>query len=83
MGYLEILSILMFVVMVAFDAMLVMLVTRNITSLFMSWLMAADKVSEGKLDETPRSKVHGKDEVGVVTVAFNQMVSSIPDILQD
>ena len=26
-------------------------------------------------------KVHGKDEVGVVTVAFNQMVSSIPGYL--
>ena len=80
-GYLEILSILMFVVMVAFDAMLVMLVTRSVTSPLQELAIAADKVSDGKLDEVEQVKVHGEDEIGVVTVAFNQMVSSIPDYL--
>ena len=80
-GYLELISIVMFVVMAAFDIMLVVLVTRNITRPLHELADAADKVSEGNLDEVGMVKVHGHDEVGVVTEAFNQMVSSIPGYL--
>ena len=80
-GYLELISIVMFVVMAAFDIMLVVLVTRNITRPLHELADAADKVSEGNLAEVGMVKVHGHDEVGVVTEAFNQMVSSIPGYL--
>ena len=81
LGYLEISSILSFIIMVLLDVMLVILVTGNITRPLNELARAADKVSEGELDDVGVVKVHGKDEVGKVTVAFNQMVSSIPGYL--
>ncbi len=80
-GYLEIMSTVMFIMLAAFNVMLVILVTRNITRPLHELSIAANKVSAGELESTPEVKVHGRDEVGVVTVAFNQMVSSIPDYL--
>ncbi|HBZ03711.1 MAG TPA: two-component sensor histidine kinase [Lachnospiraceae bacterium] len=80
-GYLEFLSIIMFAVLIAFDIMLVLLVTRNITQPLLDLSIAADMVSAGELDKVEQVKVHSKDEVGVVTEAFNQMVSSIPGYL--
>ena len=79
--YLEMISVLMFAVLAAFNIMLVILVTKNITKPLHELSIAANKVSAGELENTPEVKVHGKDEVGVVTVAFNQMVSSIPGYL--
>ena len=81
LGYLEISSIVSFFIMVLLDIMLVILVTGNITRPLNELAIAADKVSEGELDDVGVVKVHGKDEVGKVTVAFNQMVSSIPGYL--
>ena len=80
-AFLELFSIIMFVIMVAFSVSLVILVTRNITQPLKELSYAADKVSAGELESAPQVKVHGKDEVGVVTEAFNQMVSSIPGYL--
>ena len=80
-NYLEILSMTMLILMVIFDIFLVILVTRNITKPLHELAKAADKVAGGKLDEVGLVKVHSKDEVGVVTIAFNQMVSSIPGYL--
>ena len=79
--YMEFMSMFIFVVMAIFDVMLVFLVTRNITQPLRELALAADKVSAGELDEVGVVKVHSKDEVGVVTMAFNQMVSSIPGYL--
>ncbi|SEQ24395.1 Histidine kinase-, DNA gyrase B-, and HSP90-like ATPase [Lachnospiraceae bacterium NE2001] len=80
-GYLEIMSIVIFVLMTIFDVMLVILVTRNITQPLHELSLAANSVSEGQLETTPQVKVHGMDEVGVVTVAFNQMMTSIPEFI--
>ena len=81
LSYMEFTSMLIFVVMAIFDVMLVLLVTRNITQPLNELAVAADKVSAGELDDVGIVKVHSKDEIGVVTVAFNQMVSSIPGYL--
>ena len=81
LGYLEFSSIISIIIMVFFDIMLVILVTGNITKPLNDLAIAADKVSEGNLDEVGVVKVHGRDEIGKVTVAFNQMVSSIPGYL--
>ncbi len=80
-SYLEILSMTMLILMALFDIFLVVLVTRNITRPLHELALAADKVAGGNLDEVGLVKVHSKDEVGVVTIAFNQMVSSIPGYL--
>ena len=82
MRFLEIFSMGMLVIMAVFDIVLVVLVTGNITRPLYELSRAANKVSEGKLDEVGQVKVHSRDEVGTVTVAFNQMVSSIPDYLE-
>ena len=76
--FLESASILIFIILAVFDIILVLLVTRNITKPLHELARAADKVAEGKLDKTDIVNVYAMDEVGVVTVAFNQMVSSIP-----
>jgi sensor histidine kinase YesM len=81
LSYMEFTSMLIFVVMAVFDVMLVLLVTRNITQPLNELAVAADKVSAGELDDVGIVKVHSKDEIGVVTIAFNQMVSSIPGYL--
>ena len=82
MGFLEVFSLGMLVIVAIFDIILVVLVTGNITRPLHELSKAADKVSAGKLDEVGQVKVHSRDEVGSVTVAFNQMVSSIPDYLE-
>ena len=76
--FLEVSSVLIFIILAIFDVFVVLLITRNITKPLHELARAADKVSEGKLDETGVVNVYAKDEVGVVTEAFNQMVSSIP-----
>ncbi|MCR5542841.1 MAG: histidine kinase [Eubacterium sp.] len=81
LAFLEIFSMGMLVIMAIFDIILVVLVTGNITRPLHELSKAADKVSEGKLDEVGQVKFYSRDEVGSVTVAFNQMVSSIPDYL--
>ncbi len=81
LGYLEISSIAAFTVMALFNVMLVIMVTGNITRPLNELAKAADKVSDGHLDQVGVVKVHSDDEVGKVTVAFNQMVSSIPGYL--
>ncbi len=80
-SYLEILSMVMLLLMGVFDIFFVILVTRNITRPLHELAIAAHKVAGGELDKVGQVKVHSKDEVGVVTVAFNQMVSSIPGYL--
>lgn len=81
-SFLEIFSLGMLVIMAVFDIIIVVLVTGNITRPLHELSKAADKVSAGKLDEVGQVKVHSRDEVGVVTEAFNQMVISIPDYLE-
>lgn len=79
--FLEVASILIFVLLAVFDVFVVLFITRNITKPLHELAKAADKVSEGKLDNADAVNVYAMDEVGVVTVAFNQMVSSIPRYL--
>lgn len=80
--FLETASGIIFIVLALFDVFLVLAVTRNITKPLYELAKAADKVSEGKLDKAGVVNVYAMDEVGVVTVAFNQMVSSIPGYLE-
>lgn len=76
MQYLEWISISIFVIIGLFNVILVALVTGSITSPLLELSEVARQVAEGNLD-VEVVPVHSKDEVGVVTTAFNRMVVSI------
>ncbi len=78
--YLEWFSITIFVVLGMFNVLLVVVVTGSITRPLLELSSVADQVSKGdfEVDVIP---VRSKDEVGVVTSAFNKMVESIRDYI--
>ena len=82
LSYLEKTSTIIFVLVALFDILLVLLMTRTMTDPLLELAAMADKVTDGHLDEAGTVPVHAMDEVGTVTVAFNQMVSSIPGYLK-
>ncbi len=81
MRYLEIVSITIFIVLGIFNVLLVGLVTESMTRPLLELSNVADRVSKGDfaVEVVP---VRSKDEVGSVTAAFNQMVSSIREYIQ-
>ena len=81
-NYQEWVSIIALVVLAFFDVFLVIFVTGNITRPLHELSTEANKVSAGELDTVEVVPVHSMDEVGVVTIAFNEMVSSIPGYLE-
>lgn len=78
--YLEWVSVTIFVVLGLFNVLLVVLVTGSITRPLLELSGVADQVSKGDfgVEVVP---VHSKDEVGVVTSAFNKMIESIRDYI--
>lgn len=78
--YLEWVSVSIFVILGLFNVLLVVIVTGSITRPLLVLSGVADQVANGnfEVDVVP---VHSKDEVGVVTSAFNQMVDSIRDYI--
>ncbi|MBQ8527086.1 MAG: histidine kinase [Lachnospiraceae bacterium] len=76
--YLEWFSIMIFLVLGLFNVLLVLLVTGSITRPLLELSGVADQVSKGDFD-VDVVPVRFKDEVGVVTSAFNKMVDSIRD----
>lgn len=57
---------------------MVVMFTRNITKPLRKLSDAAYRVANGELDQADMVEVHSMDEIGVVTVAFNRMLQSIP-----
>lgn len=78
--YLEWVSISIFVMLGLFNALLVVFVTGSITRPMLELSEVADQVANGNF-EVEVVPVRSKDEVGVVTSAFNQMVDSIRDYI--
>ncbi|MCR4689790.1 MAG: histidine kinase [Lachnospiraceae bacterium] len=79
---LEQVSIFVFLMIAVFDVVLVIMVTGSITGPLLKLSEAANRVSEGDLENATTVPVSRMDEVGVVTVAFNQMVTSIPEYIK-
>ena len=79
---LEKVSLFVFVLIALFDLLIIFALTQRITDPLSQLSAAADQVAEGKLTEVNAVPVHDMDEIGIVTVAFNQMVSSIPGYLE-
>ena len=72
------LSILVMIAM--FNAFLIVLVTRSITNPLMELSKRADSVAKGELD-VELMPVKNNDEVGVLTMAFNKMVISLREYI--
>jgi len=79
--YLEWFSISIFAVLGLFNVLLVVLVTGSITRPLLELSNVADQVSKGDF-EVEVVPVRTKDEVGIVTSAFNQMLGSIRDYIK-
>ena len=82
LNYLEKTSTYLLMLVALLDILLVLLITRSMIKPLFELAQMADKVSSGHLDEADTVTVREMDEIGKVTVAFNQMVSSIPGYLK-
>ena len=76
--YLEMVSIFIFIALTLCTLLMVVMFTRNITKPLRKLSDAAYRVANGELDQADMVEVHSMDEIGVVTVAFNRMLQSIP-----
>lgn len=76
--YLEMVSIFIFIALTLCTLLMVIMFTRNITKPLRKLSDAAYRVANGELDQADMVEVHSMDEIGVVTVAFNRMLQSIP-----
>lgn len=74
--YLEIISTVVLIVITFFNLILIVIVTRSITEPLMKLTQAANKIASGNF-EVDLVQVDSKDEVEIVTKAFNTMTVSI------
>lgn len=79
--YLETISLVIFVVVGIFTVLLIVGVTSSITRPLQDLSNAANQVANGELYQVEVVPVHAMDEIGVVTLAFNQMVISIREYI--
>ena len=82
LSYMEKSGAVVFMLVALLDTLMVLMMTRSMTDPLLELSLMANKVSEGNLDEAGTVPVRAMDEIGIVTVAFNQMVSSIPGYLE-
>lgn len=74
--YIETISIIVMIAVSLSSVILIILVTRTITNPLKALASTANQVANGNLN-VELVKVYTKDEVGVVSTAFNKMVVSI------
>lgn len=79
--YSEILCMSILVVVAMANILLIILVTRSITNPLKELSMRADEIAQGHLDGE-LLEIKSEDEVGVVTKAFNQMLLSIREYIE-
>jgi len=78
--YVEVINTAVFAVIAVSNILLVIMVIRNITKPLKSLSTVANQVAGGDLD-VELLEVNSQDEVGVVSNAFNQMIISIRDYI--
>jgi sensor histidine kinase YesM len=76
LSYLEIITTSVLLFIMAFNILLIILVTRRITGPLMKLTKSANEISAGNFD-IDLVPVKSSDEVGIVTKAFNTMTVSI------
>ncbi len=79
--YSEVFCLTILILVAICNILLIIVATRSITGPLSSLAKRANEVSRGELDGEPL-RIDSKDEVGVVTGAFNQMVSSLKDYIE-
>ena len=79
--YSEVFCLTILVLVAISNVLLIILATQTITNPLKLLARRANEVSDGKL-EGELLKVESRDEVGVVTKAFNQMVTSLRDYIE-
>lgn len=79
--YVEIVNTVVFVIVAFSNVLLVIMVVGNITKPLKNLSAVADQVAGGNFD-VDLMKVNSRDEVGVVTNAFNQMIISIRNYIE-
>jgi len=76
LSYLEVISTTVLLVVMVFNIILIVIVTRNITGPLMKLAEAANEVAAGNF-EVGLVNVNSSDEIEIVTKAFNTMTVSI------
>lgn len=76
LNYLEVISTSVLLVIMVFNVILIIIVTRSITGPLMKLTEAANEVAAGNF-EVDLVEVNSSDEVEIVTKAFNTMTASI------
>lgn len=79
--YMEVITIIVLLLVLVGNASLIIMSTRMITEPLKLLADAADEVAKGNF-EIAQLPVHQMDEVGIVTGAFNQMVTSIRNYIE-
>ncbi len=79
--YIETISIIVMILVAFSSVVLIILVTRTITNPLKVLASTANQVARGNF-EVELVKVSTKDEVGVVSTAFNKMVVSIQEYIE-
>ena len=79
--YSEVFCLTILVLVAISNVLLIILATQTITNPLKLLAKRANEVSDGKL-EGELLRVESRDEVGVVTRAFNQMVTSLQDYIE-
>ncbi|MBD5545395.1 MAG: histidine kinase [Lachnospiraceae bacterium] len=74
--YMEVVNMVILCIVALLNALLTIVLTRGITRPLKQLSEAANQVAQGNLDIEP-TETESRDEVGVVTGAFNQMVLSL------
>ena len=81
LNYLEIISSSVLLFVMAFNIVLIIIVTRSITGPLMKLTKTANQISAGNF-EVDLVQVNSSDEVGIVTKAFNTMTVSIQEYIK-
>lgn len=76
LGYMEIISSAILIIIAAVNISLIVLLTKSITKPLNNLAKVANEVAKGQLYVQP-VEVSCEDEVGVVTIAFNKMLINI------
>lgn len=79
--YLEVITTIILFVITSLNVILIMFMTKSITTPLRRLAKAADEVANGNLD-VPLLETRYNDEVGVVSKAFNKMIVSIREYIE-
>lgn len=81
LNYLEIVSLIILVIVMVISVSVMMILTRNVVTPLTNLAQTARLVGEGNF-HVKVPQIPSKDELGIVTTTFNQMVDSLEDYVK-